>query len=366
MENTQKNNPENREKEVDLGVLLNLFGTIAKKIFSVFASFFRWISYLLMGLLIFIKKSLLWLLIGTLLGFSVGLYKYLTKGPTYTSSMIVRANFESSRDLYNKLDYYNSLIKEKRYGELASLFSIPEGNAASLIEFEGSAISDEMQSAAIYKNYLYSFRNSENSSVDSILLKSLKYEQFKQNLTKFDYPFQKITLYSSNPDIYKNVQAGILASFSNDQLAAPRKRATDSLYQEQINIIINSLKGIDTLRQSYSKRIASVPNEKGEPGNSNTVFVGEKPLKAGEIQLYGEETALRDALMNFRISQMNQQNILQVYSDFNKVGSRIPEVSQSFSQYPLRFLLATIVLLIFIELYRQVERFEKKKKAISK
>src|SRR5687768_9973909 len=89
-----------KESELDLGVFFSLIGKIIRGIVGIFKAFFLLLFNGLISILLFIKRKLIWFMIGGLIGFGFGLYRYLSKGPSYFSDIYVRANFESSRLLY--------------------------------------------------------------------------------------------------------------------------------------------------------------------------------------------------------------------------------------------------------------------------
>jgi hypothetical protein len=111
MENQPKQQVSGEEKDIDLGVLFAAFERVGHRLVSAIRSFFFWLVDGLILLLIFLRRRFLLILAGLLVSLVPGLYRFLTRGSQYYSSMTVKANFGSVHDLYNKIDYFNSLIE---------------------------------------------------------------------------------------------------------------------------------------------------------------------------------------------------------------------------------------------------------------
>src|SRR2546423_3173528 len=208
MQENYKSEPKTQESEIDLGVFFNLVGKIFYKIGSVIKLLFLTLFQFILAILIFVKRKILWLGLGALIGLGIGVYEYVSKGPAYSSEMIVRSNFESTSLLYNQIDYFNSLIKQNRYKELSSVFNISENESSRLIEFAITPVDDDIEAAKLYRNTFLDYRRFGLNGIDTFWRKTMKFNDFKRELRPSDFPLQKIKLYSSNPDVYQKVQLG--------------------------------------------------------------------------------------------------------------------------------------------------------------
>jgi hypothetical protein len=360
MQENYKVDPKNQENEIDLGVFFNLIGKIFYKIGSAIRLLFLSLFQFLIAFLLFIKRRILWLGLAGLIGLSFGIYKYISRGPTYYSEMIVRSNFESTPLLYNQLDYFNSLIKQNRYKELSSVFNLTEKEASRLIEFVIIPIDDDIEAAKLYRNTFLDYRRFGLYGADTIWRKTMKFEEFKKQLRPSDYPLQSIKLYSSNPDIYIKVQHGLVHIIdSNKALQDIKDSATKALKDEEA-ILSRSLAGLDSLRVAYNRRITA--NNSGGKSEANNIILSDKEQRSPEIDLYDKELTFKDELISLKKRAMDQQDLLQIYSGFNSTGTQVSQFEQDTFKFTWWSILAVFVILLFVELYKYLDRIDKKRR----
>jgi hypothetical protein len=367
MENQPKQQAPKEEKEVDLGVLFAVFEKVGHSLLSALRSFFFWLVDGLILLLIFVKRRFLLIVAGLVLSLVPGLYRYLTKGSQFYSTMTVRANFGSVHDLYNKIDYFNSLIELGETKKLADLFHLTEQEAAKLHHFEIQPVDDELQVTELYKKIVYdggieSIDISDANSKDTVWPKLvMKYADFRKKLTEFDYPLQRIGLYSLSPDVFSNAGSGLVAAVSANRSSAERQKVEDSLLYEQADLILGSLSSADTMMKAFSKKIGS-----GERTEGTTLSISPQPAHSAEVELFDKERDLRMSLSGTRQYMENHRKILEVYSDFNATGTPISPFKESFLQYSLWCLLGTVVLLLLFEAYMKIAELDKRRRGNTK
>jgi hypothetical protein len=364
MEN-QPIKPSPEEKDIDLGVLFVVFTRIAQKLLAGFRKMLALFLSVFVWILLFIRKRLVWLLLGMALGLLPGLFGYWFKGTKYFSSMTVRVNFGSAHNLYNKIDYFNSLIKMGDNKRIAQLFNTSEEYAGKLIWFDIAPVDDQLQAAELYKRYFYDPQDYARIMKDGQMMLTrdsawsnlIKFKDFKDRLKNYDYPLQQVTVYSRASTGYGNIQAGLIAAVSNNNALRLEKQIADSLHQEQTDIIRNSVAGADTLMHAFSKSIAL--GTKTEGGSAITLSA--KPNRNPEIEIFDQTIKLKDELGRIRKESAENNDIVQVYADFNEAGMPISLVKASFLDYSLWFLLGTFVLLLLVEAYAQIDAKEKRK-----
>jgi len=364
MEN-QPTKPAPDEKDIDLGVLFILFTRIAQKVLSGFRKLLKLTLSVFVWILLFIRRRFVWLVLGMALGLLPGLLGYWFKGTKYSSSMTVRVNFGSAHNLYNKVDYFNSLIKMGDTKKLAQLLNSSEEYAGKLIWFDVSPVEDQLQAAELYKKYFYNpqdyARIMKDGQVmlvrDSAWSQLIKFKDFKDRLKEYDYPLQEVTVYSRDATGYGNIQAGLVSAVSSNNALRLEKQIADSLHQEQTGIIRGSLANADTLMHAFSKGIAS-----GVRTETSAITLSTRPTKSPEVEIFDQAIKLKDELGRVRKESAENNDIIQVYADFNEAGMPISPVKDSFLEYSLWFLLGTFILLLVLEAYAQIDAVEKKKR----
>lgn len=371
MENQPKQPVPGEEKEIDLGLLFSIFSRIANNVLAAIRKFFNFLFELLILFLLFIKRRLLLLIVGLLLSLVPGLYNYLTKGRQFYSSMTVRANFGSVHDLYNKIDYFNSLIKLGDTRKLAEIFHLSEIEAGKLYRFEIQPVDDEMQVTELYKKTFYEpERNFDGTNVetaaavnarDTSWMKLMKYSDFRKKLTDYDFPVQTIGLYTLLPGVFPHVGEGLQEAISENRSLVERQRAEDSIVNEQTVLILGSMSGADSLMKAYSKKIATP----GRPEGS-ALSISSQPAQNPEIELFDKQRDLRRSLSGTRQYVEDHHDILQVLSDFNATGTPISPFKESFLQYSLWCLLGSVCLLLLFEGYLKLAELEKRRQGNAK
>jgi len=112
------------EEEVDLGSLFVTIGKGFKNFFNFIGSIFKGIFHFLIITLLFFKEHLLKIIVAGLLGFIFGAYLDYNKGVIYESKMLVKPNFDSTKQLYANILFYNDLVNQKEYNLLMETFQI--------------------------------------------------------------------------------------------------------------------------------------------------------------------------------------------------------------------------------------------------
>jgi hypothetical protein len=295
-------------------------------------------------------------------GFGYGVYLFLKNGPTYYSEMTVRANFNSSRALYGTAELMNSLIAGGRHDELAKLLSVNPKEASSLQHFEVRPVKSDLIITQMYKDQFLNARK-YNSTVrmDTFWTRTVKYSDFKESLTDYDYPVQVVTLSSTSPVIFPKIQNGILSYVSNIELLQHVRNNEIESNKQEIELLLASIRGLDSLSKSYNKRLAS--GNATPPGNVMTLMSGSTPYENPELELYDKLFQLKDELKNARNQAAIETNILEVYSPFNPYGRRESFYKQNMAIHGFLGFVLTVILLIVIKIYRVLRNMEEKENA---
>lgn len=349
----------NTEKELDLGILMAYISAFFKKLLFAVIQFFVILSEGFFAFLLFIKRNLVWLIIGVLLGAGISLYFYFKNGPLYKTTMVVRTNFESSRLLYNKIEYLNSLLKNYNTKQVAAILNISAEEAGNIGWFSIEPVQDEIQQLTLYKNFFYRIPELSGNR-DSIFSRTISYQQFKKQLTPYNFPLHQITLNTSRQEgNFSGIGQALVAMMNENKTLRHTNDVIQSLYKDQEAIVTKSLQGLDSLRQAYYNRISS-----GYPpgtGESRNLILSETPQKVPELDLYDKELQLKNELTNIRINSTTEQGIVQVIADFNNATDKKPFFEQVFSWMTYFPVIIIFIILAGIEFLKLLNRIEKKK-----
>ncbi|HVW60926.1 MAG TPA: hypothetical protein VHC48_12845 [Puia sp.] len=364
MEN-QPIKPSPEEKDIDLGVLFKIFIEIAHTLASALRRLVRRLLNLLIWFLVFLRKRVLLLVVGLLLGLIPGFYIYLIKGPRFYSLMTVKVNFQSAHNLYNKVDYFNSLIQMHENKKLAALFNISDEDADKLVRFEIRAIDDDIQAIELYKKYFYDPQDYARVvregqlmlTRDSAWSNIIRFRDFKNKLSFYDYPLQQVKLVSKLPSGYGAIEAGFVAAVSGNEALQRRKLISDSVHQEQARVIRSSLSNADSLMKAFAKQVAAG----GRTESNATLTLSAKQGKSPETEVFDETIKLNNEFGRLQQQHADQLNVLDVYADLNDRGTYMSPFKESFLDYSLWCLLGAFIISLLWEAYSAIDKLEKKK-----
>jgi hypothetical protein len=286
MQEDLKTNTSSQDKEIDLGIFFNSLRHAVLSIGKMLKTLLGLLLSSVLQLLLFIKRNFVWLLVSALIGFGYGFYNYMIKGPSYFAEMTVSTNSESSRLLYQKIDYFNALIKDGQLKELCEVFKIVPSEASKLIHFEIAPIDEPLQEAKMYReNFLTTPR--KPTQIDTLWPNIIiTYKDFVASLTKYDYPQHTIRLYSRSSNIFPKIQQGVMDMIGNNLSLKKAVLANAEIYEKEESILNTSLDGIDSLRKAYNRRIMNEANTGLERGD---ILIAQSSQKSQEIELYNKQ-----------------------------------------------------------------------------
>jgi hypothetical protein len=347
-----------KEEDIDLEQLFHKTGSVISNFFTSLSRAFSNMGDAFLYFLFFLRRNLLWLLVGTIIGLLYGIYLRTKQGAKYASSMTVRANFNSTRNLYGSIDMFNALVNNDQTNQLAQILKITPEEAASLSYFEVKPVASEMITADLYKDNFLRSVHGEQVKLDTFWINTIKYEDFKKSLTKFDYPLQEITVTSTKPGIFSKIQPGIVNHISANRFLQEAKTASSETNAQVVGLLNHSIQSLDTLSRTYNKRLASMSSEKGS-GSTVTMLDGNIALKNPELELYDKLLELKDELKAAKTDAVNYNDIIQVYSSFSTVGHKESFYRQHIVTNALLGLIGTLALIIVISLYKSLVTLEK-------
>jgi hypothetical protein len=349
-----------RDADADLSLFLYKSGRSVKQFLLWIGRSIGRLGDLLLLLLLFLIRNILWLLIGLVLGLSYGFYK-LSKGSTYNSEMVVQANFNSSRELFSTVDYFNALISSHQVKDLSKIFELTPAEAEQLSEFSVEPVNSELITAQMYKEEFILPNRNGKLRLDTFWTRTIKYEDFKESLTKFDYPLYSITAVTTNPTIFGKLGAGILNHVNKNELLSSVREKQSMSNADKEKLLVASIINLDSLRKAYNERLV-----KGEPvtpgGNQMTVLDGTTEPQTPELDLYDKMLELQEELKSSRRRTATENNIIAVFSPFSPLGEKVSFIDSVVYLGLYGFLLA-LGILILIALYKSLVTFESKHKS---
>lgn len=303
--------PKGTNEEVDLGSLFKIIGQGIQTLFATIVLGFKELFHYFILLLIFFRNHAIKLGLATLIGAGLGLFLDMTKPEVFSSTMIVQPNFKSTQQLYNNINFYHELVKQKDSSELAAVLGISPYEASKLKGFLIEPIKNENEKLELFDNFI--------ESVDTTTVKNIDIKEFKRNFTIYDYKYHKIKVRSELNTIYDQISHPIINSIVNNNYFKNQKQVNDENLLVNEQLLKRSLVEIDTLRKIYNEVLIKEAN-KIESGTTITLAQGVK--KTEEIELFDESLELNEELIENNKEKANTTEILNVVSSFNSVGTK--------------------------------------------
>lgn len=298
-----------QEEEIELGSLFKIIGRGFSNLFNAVGKLFKGIFHYLILFLIFLRNNALKLSLAIFVGAAFGLYLDFTKPQLYSSTMIVEPNFKSALQLYQNIDFYHELVKQKDSSLLAQTFNIPVTEAAKLKGFYVEPIRNE--------NEKYQFFDDFIQEVDTTTVNNINIKEFKKGFTDYNYNYHQIKVKSLSNTIFEKLSVPIISSIENNPYYKYQKKINDENLFQNEKVLIKSLQDVDTLRRIYNEVLITEANKDVSSTNIN---LAQGVQKTNEIQLFNENLELNEELIKNNKEKAETTEILNVVSSFSKVG----------------------------------------------
>ena len=342
-------NQKNNEEEVDLGSLFLIIGRGFSKLFSFTGSVFKRIFNFSIITLIFLKENIVKIAIAGFIGMIVGLFIENKKPLTYGSDLLLEPNFKSARQLYNNINYYNDLVKQKEIVALQNIFSLDSASAASLLKFEIEPLRIDTDVINSYNDLIL--------EVDSLTIKSYEYDNFKVSFTDFDYKIHKVSVIAGKNNVFDKLDDVIISSLVNNAYFNRLKVLTNENLNRTDSIYRQNLSQIDSLRKVYMQ--VMMEEAKNQTSGTNIDLGGEKTT-AKELELFDTNRRINYDLSDIAIDKSEKYEVLNVISNFQPVGYEITGITKNYA-FLLTFLGVSIMILslLLLQLNKYLGNYKK-------
>ena len=339
MSTDQKNN----EEEVDLGSLFVIIGKGFSKFFKFIGKILTSVFHFIIEILLFLKKHMVKLAIAALIGGIVGGVLEYKKGDRYASDLILQPNFNSARQLYNNINYYDDLVKQKDTVLLAKIFDISLSDASSLKDFEIQPIKSENDVLSNYDKLIL--------SVDTLTVKSYSYSQFKSMFTDYDYKFHKVTVEAKKKEVFSNLDNVIISSIVENDFFDKLKNLTNENLNRTDSLLRKNLVQLDSLNKVYMKVML---DEAKKESNGTNIDLGGGNSVTKELELFESTRRINKDLKEISEDKSEKTEVINVISNFQPVGYQVNEIRKNNT---FRFALFGVGLMIFLLLFKMLNGY---------
>lgn len=315
MSTDQKNN----EEEVDLGSLFVIIGRGFSTLFNFIGTFFKFIFLSVIKALVFLKKNFRPIGIAVIIGGVIGGVKEFNKEDLFYSQLMLEPNFKSTRQLYNNVNYYNDLVKQKDTAILQKIFNLEMSVAASLRKFQ-------IQPVQIDSDIINSY-NSLILSLDTLSVKSFGYESFKESFTNYDYKFHRITVRAEKNDVFDKLADVIISSVVNNNFFNRIKTITNKNLNRTDSLYRQNLIQVDTLRNVYMKVMIE---ESKKQTSGTSIDLGGQKSKTKEIDLFETNRKINQDLEEIAIKKSTEYDVINIISNFQPIGTKVNFITENY------------------------------------
>lgn len=334
---------QSKEEEIELGSLFIIIGKGFSNLFKFIGTIFKGIYHFFILILLFIKTNLIKLTIAAIVGGMIGTFFEFNKDPTFGADLQVQPNFKSSRQLYNNVNYYNDLVRQKDTASLAKTFNISKSEAATLRIFKISPIKTENDIITSYDDLIL--------SVDTLTAKSYSFTMFKNTYTDFDYRVHNIHVVATKNDIFSSLDKVIISSIVDNKFFNKVKTLTNENLNRTDSLLRQNLTQIDSLRRVYM----TVLIEEAKKQNSGTsIDLGGIKETTKELELFETNRKINKELKDIVEEKSEMYEVLNVISNFQPIGYEIKGIDKNYGVLAAGL---GIVLMILLLLLKQLNKY---------
>lgn len=328
---------QNTEEEVDLGSLFKIIGKGISKLINFIVTICIGLFDFLIAILLFFRKHALKIIVVGVVGGVAGYILDLDKEDVYKSTMLVKPNFNSTKQLYSNIQFYNDLVGQKEYDILTKTFNISQEEAESLKGFSIEPVKSEYDIIDAYNELIL--------SVDTLSIRSFKTEEFKKAFTDYDYSVHEITIRSLQSKVFTKFDDVILSSVVNNEYFKKLKDSEGANLNRSYNLYTNDLKSADTLRKVYMKALLE---ESKKPTPGTTIDMGNGNNSNREIELFKTSRTINTYLTKITDDKAKKSEVVNVISSFQAVGTKSGGLRNSKSFMFFAYGVIGVVLLLLL------------------
>ncbi|MBL4569058.1 MAG: hypothetical protein JKY69_05210 [Flavobacteriaceae bacterium] len=331
-----------REEEIELGSLFIIIGKGFSNLFNFIGKLFKGVYHFLILILLFIKLHLTKLVIAAIIGGALGTVVEINKDTTFGADLQVQPNFKSARQLYNNINYYNDLVKQKDTVSLASTFKVSIREAATLKKFEIYPIKNGNDLLTSYNELIL--------SIDTLTAKSYSFNVFKNTFTDFDYKVHNIHVVATKNNLFSRLDEVIISSVVDNKFFDKVKNLTNENLNRTDSLLRQNLIQIDSLRRVYM----SVLVEESKKQNSSTnINLGESKQITKELELFETNRKINEVLNEISIDKSEKSEVLNVISNFQPIGYEIKGIDKNYGVLAAGL---SVLLMVFFLLMKQLNK----------
>ena len=318
--NKPLNTDNNNQDEVDIRFLFVIIGKGFSNFFNFIANIFKGIFHLFISMFIFLKENSIKIGVALIVGLVLGLFLEINKKVSYASDLLVSPNFQSARQLYNNVNYYNDLVLQKDTLKIAETFNIDKETAASIKEFTIVPVKNTSDLINSYNEFV--------TSVDTLTLRDYTFKDFSLSFTDLNYHLHQVHVIASKNDIFDKLGEVILSSVVQNEYFNRVKELNNENLDRTDALIRNNLGQTDSLRKVYMQVMLE---EAKKESTGTSIDLGGQKSATKELALFETNRNLNEDLSDVVRDKSDKYEVINVISNFQPIGYEIKGVTANYA-----------------------------------
>lgn len=344
---------QNKQDEVDLGLVFLYLENLVKKLFDLFKQLIVFLILILKKIGIFLLYTLNILKKHFIKVAAAGILTYVLftvldnySSPIYQSNITINQNYETGKLIYGNISRYNLLTRLGDSVGLGRQLGISENKAAKLLGFE---IHDNMNKNELlqeYYNYIV--------DLDSTLI--IPFTEFSDQYDLENLSLQTIYVFAAEPDTYDGLADAIVSSFEKNKFFNEEKRRYMEFSNEKVKAYKDVLLESDTLQSQYVDLLKNYYGGTAKDDGSGTTTLNlslsntKEKIDTKEFQLFEEQNKVRLQLAELQKEINEKETILSLQNDFTP-----PIVLESiYSEYKKEAAAIVSLLVLLLFLFKEI------------
>lgn len=297
-------------EEIDLGVLFSSIGKGISKLFSAIGSVITFALNILLDLVIFIHKRIVYYAVACGVGLLLGILVESISTPSYIATATLEPHFDSARQLYGNIEYLDDLAAQNDSVQLGAFFDISVSDAAKIASINISPFVTETRLLQEYNSYV--------TSLDSLVATETSYDKFVTQMDDYDRKIHILTIRSSKQNIFGSLLKPLTNSVSEGSYFKDQQATRLANLDLLDSITQVSIVQTDSLLSLFEEVRLIEANK--EFSNGTNLYMSERSDNNTELSLLNRKITLTDRLEEIRTLKLKAKNVVDVVADFPEKG----------------------------------------------
>jgi len=349
-------NQQQQPEEIDILSFFNAIGNLFKNLFKGLINIFKNIFYLVLDVLLYLKKHYIYLGIGILTGLVFAFISTNKKNNTYYVKSNIRANYNAQLALQEKFDGFNTLIKKKMFKKLAGILQMDTTQAKHFLSFELEPVYNDVLLMEDYEDFLM--------HKDTVIYKFLEFDDYKKSLMRNPElnKYWSLTIKSDDPSVFKNMREVFKRFIENDPGIQYRKNTYLSALNKKKEEINKTFENIDSMRKVFDHVMLELA--RNQHNSASNIVVSSDKVRGPEspYNLFSERRINAKELENLSLKLNKYNDAIIFLNNFPAYGIKEYSIlSNSFIKYSLMGFLFVLMILLMIDFNKYLKDYQHKK-----